>query len=77
MSGLRLPAALTSIEAEAFCSGSFQYVIVPPTCTSIGARAFADCGKLLYILIPASVTGIDTTAFDGCGAGLVIERLPG
>ena len=39
---LRLPAALTEIEEEAFAGGAFQGVIVPEGCESIGTRAFAD-----------------------------------
>jgi hypothetical protein len=65
---------LTSIEEEAFRHGAFQYVIIPPTCTSIGSDAFADCTALLYILIPASVTAIAEDAFEGCRDDLIVDR---
>lgn len=74
LSGLRLPEMLTSIEEEAFRYGAFQYVIIPPTCTSIGNDAFADCTALLYILIPASVTAIAEDAFEGCRDDLIVDR---
>ena len=60
-----LPAALTTIDAEAFAGGAFSYVKLSDKTTSIGARAFADCPKLRYVYIPETTTGIAGDAFSG------------
>ncbi|MBR1822121.1 MAG: leucine-rich repeat protein, partial [Clostridia bacterium] len=73
MNVLRLPAGLREIEGEAFMGLSCQAVIIPDGCTTIGARAFADCAGLIYVRIPASVTSIADDAFDGC-ASVRIDR---
>ena len=70
---LKLPASLRVIESEAFEGLPFQTVIIPSTCTSIGSRAFANCGNLVYVCIPASVTSLAADAFAGCGQ-VIIER---
>ena len=58
-----LPAALTTIEDEAFIGGAFIYVKLPDKAVSIGWHAFADCPNLMYIYIPAQTTEIDEEAF--------------
>ncbi len=60
---LRLPAALTEIENEAFENCGAAAVTLPSGCESIGSRAFADNPDLVYIFIPASVTQIAQNAF--------------
>ena len=60
-----LPAALTTIDAEAFTGGAFSYVKLSDKTTSIGARAFADCPNLRYVYIPEATTGIAGDAFSG------------
>ena len=62
---LVLPNNLTTIEAEAFDGSSINSVKLQDKVTSIGSRAFADCGKLKQIYIPASVTSIAADAFEG------------
>ena len=65
---LRLPAALKTIEAEAFArDASLWSVVIPAGCTAIGDRAFAYCANLSDITIPASVRAISASAFEGCG----------
>lgn len=63
---LNLPAALTAVSEEAFIGVSASEVVIPEGCTSIGARAFADCANLESVTIPASVTDIAEDAFSGC-----------
>ena len=58
-----LPAALTTIEDEAFTGGAFTYVKLPDKAVSIGWHAFADCPNLAFIYIPALTTQIDEEAF--------------
>ena len=62
---LRLPAALGVIEDEAFEGVSARTVVIPNGTSSIGSRAFADCGMLKYVEIPDSVTSIAGDAFAG------------
>ena len=58
---LILPAALTTIEEEAFMGGAFTFVKLSDNTASIGARAFAECPNLAYICMPSGVT-VDPTA---------------
>ena len=60
---LELPTGLKAIEEEAFAGISARTVVIPEGCTSIGSRAFADCGSLKYVVIPDSVTSIAANAF--------------
>ncbi len=50
-------------------------MILPELTTSIGSRAFADCGNLARIYIPKSVTEISSDAFEGV-KGLEIFGTP-
>ena len=63
---LKLPAALTAIEAEAFENSGIIAVTVPSKCVSIGNKAFANNHGLVYAYIPKSVTTIAADAFVGC-----------
>lgn len=74
LSFLRLPDGLREIEAEAFEGIAANVAAVPDGCTSIGARAFADCPNLVKTQLPASVTSISRSAFD---ASVVIEAPEG
>jgi len=60
-----LPDNLVRIESQAFANGSFQAVIIPDSCTYIGAEAFKECLNLVYVSYPAGIN-IDDSAFDGC-----------
>jgi len=66
-----LPAALTTIDEEAFMGSPVQCVVLHGNVTAIGANAFADCTGLYKAVIPASVTSIDPTAFSGCTLTIV------
>ena len=66
-----LPAALITIEDEAFTGCAFVYAKLPDNAVSIGWHAFADCPNLAYIYIPALITQIDEEAF-GTMQGLTI-----
>lgn len=63
--GSKLPAEVKTIEAEAFMGSAVTMVIIPDGCTSIAAKAFADCTQLSSVTIPASVTEIAEDAFQG------------
>ena len=63
---LSLPAALKRVEAEAFAGTNMQQIIIPDGMTEIGARAFANCRKLLVVSMPDSIESIADDAFDGC-----------
>lgn len=58
-----LPASLTTIEAEAFAGGAFNYAQLSEGVTAIGSRAFADCPNLAYIYIPTATGTIAKDAF--------------
>ncbi len=60
---LKLPKSTESIEAEAFMGGSFEAVIVPDGCKTIGEKAFSNCQNLFYIYIPKTVEKIAEDAF--------------
>ena len=59
------PAALETIEEEAFCGIAAQVIRVSDQVTTIGDRAFAD-SQVRQIYIPSSVTSMSGSAFDGC-----------
>ena len=59
---MRLPAALLTIENEAFANIAAELVIIPDHTTTIGESAF-DSGHLRAIYIPSSVTSIHSYAF--------------
>jgi len=54
---------------------SLEYIIIPPSVTTIGQGAFAGCRSLKYITIPPSVTTIGIGAFELC-ASLTSVVLP-
>lgn len=62
---LKLPAALTVIEDEAFAHVGAAAVIIPTACERIGAKAFADNPSLVFVFVPESVTSIADDAFTG------------
>ncbi|MBE5796384.1 MAG: hypothetical protein E7327_03295 [Clostridiales bacterium] len=71
---LKLPAALTVIEDEAFVGIAAEVVVIPASCTSIGSHAFADCPNLKYIVMPkgGSITTAND-AFEGCNAVILYK----
>ena len=79
---VRLPLALTEIEAEAFRGTGINVADLASThITSFGERAFADCTGLTDIYLPDTLVDIAPTAFAGspnvtihCAAGSAAER---
>ena len=61
-----LPEGLTIVDEEAFSGTDCQAVIIPDSCTRIGARAFANCDDLVYVYLPASAADLADDAFEGC-----------
>lgn len=68
-----LPAALTTIESEAFLGTGAQVIIVPKGVTSIGSSAFAASDSLVLVRIPASVTRIGSGILTGTDAAILCE----
>ena len=66
------PAALLSIEDEAFRGCAFSYVKLGENTAEIGALAFAESPNLKYVFIPATVTAIGTGAFQNTAPGFTI-----
>ncbi len=71
---LTLPEDLTKIEASAFEGGTFTHVVLGKKVTSIGAKAFANCGKLVYVYIPKATVSIAANAFTGCDELVIVCR---
>jgi len=64
---LKLPAALTEIDDEAFRGIIANVVDLRGTkVTTIGSAAFMDCVDLVDVYLPASVNSIAENAFYGC-----------
>ena len=62
---INLPAALQSIEEEAFCGDNTVHgILIPSGVAEIGDHAFADCPELKIVLIPGDVSSISRTAFE-------------
>ena len=67
-----LPAGLEEIRESAFEHSGLRYAVVPGSCGSIGARAFADCGELLAVFVPGNVTAIGPEAFDNSPLAVIM-----
>ena len=64
---LKLPAALTAIEAEAFEGITVEVLDLRDTnIRTIGAGAFRNCVNVTEVYLPEGNMTIDDTAFDGC-----------
>ena len=61
-----IPDGVTGIGAYAFQHCSLNEVIIPPSVTWIGERAFENSQNLRYVTIPNGVTHIGRSAFSGC-----------
>ena len=67
LSVLKLPAALTEIEEEAFRGVTTNVIDMRGTkVTTIGPAAFMDCVDLMEVYLPGSVRNISDNAFYGC-----------
>ena len=70
---LVLPANLTEIDDDAFQGVDCQAVIIPESCTRIGAHAFRNCKSLIFVSIPSG-TEVDDTAFEGSDRAWIYRR---
>ncbi len=68
---LKLPQKLKAIQDQGFAGIKANTVVLPKTCTSIGAKAFLN-SSVRTIHIPASTVEIDDTAFSGCGRIIIV-----
>lgn len=64
---MTLPAALTTIDEEAFADLPVEEVVIGSKCKTIGKLAFSGCASLKLVHMPDSVTSIADDAFEGCG----------
>ena len=69
-----LPAAVQTVEANAFEGGDMQILYIPDACTSVGDFAFKDCGSLTRARIPEGCA-LGTDVFDGCTRVYVFGRV--
>ncbi|MGN1020863.1 MAG: leucine-rich repeat protein [Aristaeellaceae bacterium] len=69
---VRLPASLTTLDAEALTGINAQQIEVPEGALTIGSRAFAACDSLLLVILPDSLTSIAEDAFEGCGSVMIL-----
>ena len=63
---LVLPAALTTVEAEAFANTSAWEIVLPAAVTGIGENAFGDSDDLCLVVIPNRDTEITGNPFENC-----------
>ena len=61
-----IPASVTEIGGISMQHGTFKYLYIPETVTTIGWGALAECPELLEVNMPKSVTSIMNYAFSGC-----------
>lgn len=77
---ITIPAAMTTIEDEAFMGIGGKHIVLPGGVKAIGNSAFANCSCLQTITIPASVVLVgDSLLADSeqaiilCGSGSMIQ----
>ena len=68
LTGIEIPACVTSIGARAFENSGLTAIEIPAGVTSIEENTFIGCTSLTNVVIPASVTSIGDYAFSGCRA---------
>ena len=61
---LMLPSGLQTIEREGISNISAEVVRIPASCTTVGARAFADSQNLKYAVFEGNAITIHEEAFD-------------
>ena len=57
----------TTVPAALPGAGNLRRVVLPPTLTRVGERAFAGCGELKRLELPAGVSLLGERCFEGCG----------
>lgn len=66
LTGVTIPASVTTIGDGAFEQAGLTSVTLPGNLLSIGTRAFKNCTMLTSLTIPESVKAIGESAFSGC-----------
>ena len=74
LDSLDLPGDLTAIGDDALLETAAAKVVIPASCTRIGAHAFAENPHLIYVYLPAGLTDIASTAFDGCPHAVLVTQ---
>jgi hypothetical protein len=67
---------VTVIGQAAFANLLVDSIILPPSVTTVGDRAFQNCSKLTYVNLPATMEEIRQGCFSGC-TSLSKIKLPG
>ena len=67
---LLLPAGTTKVESEAFINANFHFIVIPDSCTAIGASAFAG-NPVIAVDVPDGLT-VTQKAFAGLPADVLI-----
>jgi len=76
LSSMTIPEGVTIIADGAFQGTEMTTVVFASTLTSIGARAFQDCGSLESVVIPPNVTTIGEGAFISTALHACRSRQP-
>ena len=58
--------SLTTIPTEYFMNTAVTSIVPPSSCTTVGYKAFNNCGSLLSVTIPKGFVLIDDYAFQNC-----------
>lgn len=71
MNVFRLPAGVTTLEAEALSGTACQAILVPSGCTTVEQRVFTDKPNLIDLRLPNTIE-IPVSAIANC-PNLVID----
>ena len=71
---LRLPGDLAEIGPEAFRNTDAQWIVIPATCTSIGANAFYACTNLRYLTVEGENTVLSAEAFGDTDLNIIYGK---
>ena len=74
---LILPGTLKTIKAEALAGTKARHILIPASCTSVEARAFADCDSLEEVILMGTNTNLAVSAFEGCNKVITLWIHPG
>ena len=75
VTGVSIPASVTSIGENAFYNSGLTSVTIPNNVTNMGEGAFRECFYLTSVIIGNSVTSIGSYAFSDC-SGLTSITVP-